>query len=270
MEKTTIEKLKAYLKSKKKFGDYGCFVITKEIEKAMGFEDKEMASPQFWERFVSAVQDVYPDTARECAHYSFGMQQEENVTDEDSFSAWLAVQKHLSKTKGEARIVALHHVPKFREKILLRGLLAGYRSHKLHVFVFEETFTDGVPFLVKKHCENGEHLQELVTTPEPTPEVEPEKLVQQDPSKAGESQAKAPEKEEPAMIKTEKSPEKPIQEEPELEEKSQAKTPEVPVAKEAPVQPKENQPVTNPIPNPPQPRGKRMATRNYIADAYTK
>jgi hypothetical protein len=97
---TTIEKIKAYLKKKKKFGDSGCFVITREIQDAIGFEPGEINTPLFWDRFISAVQDTYPETERACYHYTFGEPQEVNVTDEDAFSNWLEVQKHLAKKNG--------------------------------------------------------------------------------------------------------------------------------------------------------------------------
>lgn len=277
MEKlTTIEKLKAYFKAKKKFRDSGCFAITKEIEKVIGFEEGELGDPLFWQRFASAVQDTYPDTDREIHHYTFGQPQEVNVTDEDNFSQWLEVHKHLTRTNGTRRILVLHHLPKFKEKILLRGLFGTYRGNKLHVFVFEESFGEEIPFLIQQNCENADDLKGKKAPSDVIPIPGPESQAKA-PDNSAESSAENPQKNEVHQDGSEV----PIQETesqavaeplPEVVDKpsdkisaeqpaeSQAKAPDKP----------ETQPEKPEIINemPRLQKTKTRPTRNYIADAY--
>jgi hypothetical protein len=257
---TTIQKLTKYFREQRKFNDYACFVITREIQNVIGFTEGESDQGKFWERFMSAVQDVYPDTDRVCHHFTFGSGTG-NLSDEDKFSAFVEHEKEQAEKNSKGRIICLFHINKFKdERFALDAALATHRADRLHFFIFEESFPEGkIPFVLTKNCDNASHLARLLTA-----EAEAE-------GKALESRTVIPENELESAIENAEVVEETAT--PETEEIAETQ-----VEPEAPLQPGDSQAVTNPIPNVPPnvpnvppnvpPTRKTFTTKNYIRDAY--
>lgn len=174
MINTTITaKLAAYFVSRKKFGDFGCYLMTPGVEKMLGLTPEEYNSP--WrsaETLVLAMKQAYPETTQAGFDvYLFG---EEGVDDEKVFEAWF--ERHKQTANG-GRVIALFGVDKLKEKILLRGLLATHRAHQLHVIVFQEKWEGDIPPYIWQNSCNAEDINPtnpLMAIPSrPIPQPEP-------------------------------------------------------------------------------------------------
>lgn len=176
MTNTSITaKLAAYFVSRKKFGDFGCYLMTPGVEKMLGLTPEEYSSN--WrsaETLILAVRKAYPDTTLNMMDmYTFS----DEEGDDEKFEKWL--EAHKQATEG-GRILALFNIDKLKEKILLRGLLATHRSLQLHVIIFQEVFDGDIPPYIWQNSCNAEDinpsnpLMAKPTRPIPRPEPEPE------------------------------------------------------------------------------------------------
>jgi hypothetical protein len=178
MNTTITAKLAAYFVSRRKFGDYGCYLMTPAVENLLGLTPEEMNSP--WrsaETLVLAMKKAYPETVQDFGVYVFG---EEGVDDEKVFDAWI---EKLKAGSGGV-VVALFGIDKLKEKILLRGLLATHRSYQLHVVIFQNKFEGDIAPYIWQNAANAEDINPsnpLMARPSrPIPKPQPEQPQFQD------------------------------------------------------------------------------------------